>query len=139
MELFTSARLEATERTRFLGLVSSLEPLATQELHGGDVPELIDNYLSMLRDASISEEIRNSLRSSINNLKKESVGFAIKKMIRSAFPEDRNAISLVGHAYDVRSQILHNGQADEDLDLIARDVEALVRKIIVHQIDKSII
>lgn len=28
MELFASARLETTERTRFVGLVSSLEPFA---------------------------------------------------------------------------------------------------------------
>jgi len=31
MELFASARLESTERARFIGLVSSLEPLTAQE------------------------------------------------------------------------------------------------------------
>lgn len=139
MELFTSARLEATERTRFLGLVSSLEPMATQEPYGEVITNLVDQYLSMLKKTSISEDVRNSLRGSIQRLKSESVGFAIKKLIRNSFPSDDKAITLVSHAYDVRSKILHDGQADDDLELITSDLEGLVRRLIAHQLDLNLI
>lgn len=138
MELFTSARLEATERTRFLGVVSSLEPMVTQEPYGEVVSKLVDQYLSMLTEAAISEDVRNSLRGSIQRLKNESVGFAIKKLIRNSFPGDDKAITLVGHAYDVRSKILHNGQVDDDLDLLTHDLEGLVRRLIAHQLDRNL-
>lgn len=138
MELFTSARLEATERTRFLGLVSSLEPMATQEPYGDVVANLIDQYLSMLHKIAIAEDVRNSLRGSIQRLKNESVGFSIKKLIRNSFPCDDKAITLVNHAYDVRSKILHNGQVDDDLGFITNELEGLVRRLIAHRLDLNL-
>jgi hypothetical protein len=139
MELFTSARLEATERTRFLGLVSSLEPMSTQEPYGEEVTILVEQYLSMLKKSSISEDVRNSLRGSIQRLKNESVGFAIKKLIRNSFPGDNEAIALVSNAYDVRSKILHNGQVDNDLDLITNNLEGLVRRLIAYRLNQTLI
>lgn len=139
MELFTSARLEATERTRFLGLVSSLEPMATQEPYGDVVTNLIDQYLSMLHETSVPEDVRNSLRGSIQRLKNESVGFSIKKLVRNSFPGDDKAITLVSHAYDVRSKILHNGQVDDDLEFITNELEGLVRRLIAHRLDQKLI
>lgn len=135
MELFTSARLEATERTRFLGMVSSLEPIAFQQLHGETVDALVDEYLVMLKSCEICEAVKNSLRGSIQRLKMESVGFAIKRLIQETLPDDQSAIPLVTHAYNVRSKLLHDGQADADLDTVTRRLELLVRRLIARRLN----
>ena len=79
------------------------------------------------------------MRGSIERLKNESVGFSIKKLIRNSFPGDDKAITLVSHAYDIRSKILHNGQVDYDLDLITNELEGLVRRLIAHRLDRNLI
>jgi len=138
MELFTSARLEATERTRFLGMVSSLEPIAEQRAHAPAVAEMVDDFLQHLNDRTIDDSVRNSLRGSIQRLKQESVGFAIKRMIRELLPDETTAVALVTHAYNIRSSLLHDGQADADLDVITRDLEQLIRRLIAVRLGREL-
>lgn len=46
MELFTSARLETSDRAKFVGLVSALEPLAQSEAYGNpELEKLVDNFV----------------------------------------------------------------------------------------------
>lgn len=138
MELFTSARLEATERTRFLSMVSSLEPIAVQRDHAPAVAEMVDGFLQQLSDTTIDESVRNSLHGSIQRLKQESVGFAIKRMIRELLPDDSTAVDLVTHAYNIRSSLLHDGQADADLDVITQDLEQLIRRLIAVRLGRQL-
>jgi hypothetical protein len=63
MELFASARLETTERARFVGLVSSLEPLAQQEAYENpELKELVESFVDQLKTTSIPEDIKSSLK-----------------------------------------------------------------------------
>lgn len=138
MELFTSARLEATERTRFLGMISSLEPIADQRDHAPTVAEMVNGFLQQLNDTTMDESVKNSLRGSIQRLKQESVGYAIKRMIRESLPEDSKAVDLVTHAYSIRSSLLHDGYADADLDLITHDLEQLIRRLIAIRLGRTL-
>lgn len=138
MELFTSARLESTERTRFLGMVSSLEPIAEQLIHAPAVVELVDGFIQQLNGTAMDESVKNSLRGSIQRLKQESVGFAIKRMIHESFPNETSAVELVTHAYQIRSSLLHDGHADADLNLIAHDLEQLIRRLIAVRLGKQL-
>lgn len=130
MELFTSARLEATERTKFLGLVSSLEPIADQKPYGTEVSDLLDSFIATLGKTEINSTTKDSLRGSLLRLKQESVSYAIRRMIGEMLPNDPSAIELVKHAYDVRSKLLHDGHADADLVSIASELDSLVRRLI---------
>lgn len=140
MELFTSARLEATERTRFLGLVSSLEPIATQNKYSGPVDDLIKRCLAELDSCQdFSEPVRSSLVGRIHSLKRESVNFAIRRLINETFPEDNESLEVIRHAYDVRSKLLHEGRADDDLNQVSNNIESVIKKLIASKLKLKLI
>jgi hypothetical protein len=130
MELFASARLETTERTRFVGLVSSLEPLAQQEAYDNpELKQLVESFVEQLKTTSIPEDIKSSLNGRINGLKKESVSRAIRRLVKEHFPKNPDAVSTVEEAYDIRSKILHDGAFDEDLEQKSNEIEDIIRQV----------
>jgi len=130
MELFASARLETTERARFVGLVSSLEPLAQQEAYeNAELKELVKSFVDQLKTTSIPEDIKSSLRGRINGLKQESVSRAIRRLVKEHFPENQDAVSTVEEAYNIRSKILHDGAFDADLEQKSNEIEDIIRQI----------
>lgn len=136
MELFTSARLEATERTRFLGLVSSLEPIATQNNYEGPVDDLVKCCLAELdKVQQFSEPVHTSLAGRIRDLRRESVNFAIRRLINETLPEDNESLEVIRHAYNVRSQLLHEGRAGDDLRQVSNNVESVIKKLIAAKIN----
>jgi len=131
MELFASAGLETTERARFVGLVSSLEPLAQSEAYDHpELTELVDSFVSKLEEnTSIPENIKSSVKGRINELKKESISQAIKRRVKENFPENPDAVSTVEEAYNIRSKILHQGAFDADLEQKSNEIEDIIRQI----------
>lgn len=129
-ELFASARLETTERSKFVGLISSLEPLATQEKYEGEeIEKLIKKFKNDLKTSNLDDSLKNSLRGRIDQLKIESVSRAIRRMIQDTFPDDVDLLELIEDAYNLRSKILHEGSTDADLNEKSIAVEDAVRKI----------
>ena len=130
MELFASARLETTERARFVGLVSSLEPLAQQEAYDNpELKQLVESFVEQLKTTSIPEDIKSSLRGRINELKQESVSRAIRRLVKDHFPQNPDAVSTVEEAYKIRSKILHDGAFDADLEQKSNEIEDIIRQI----------
>lgn len=87
MELFASARLEVTERTRFLGLVSALEPIAEQQKYSAPVERLTMRFLEILaKNDSIPKELHPSLEGRIRDIKRESVMQAIYRLLERYLP-----------------------------------------------------
>lgn len=131
MELFASARLETTERARFVGLVSSLEPLAQSEAYDNpELKELVESFVAQLnKTTSIPENIKSSVKGRINELKNESISQAIKRLVKENFPENPDAVSTVEEAYNIRSKILHEGAFDADLDQKINKIEDIIRQI----------
>ena len=131
MELFASAGLETTERARFVGLVSSLEPLAQSEAYDNpELEKLVNSFVSQLNETtSIPENIKSSVKGRINELKKESISQAIKRLVKENFPENPDAVSTVEEAYNIRSKILHDGAFDADLEQKSNEIEDIIRQI----------
>lgn len=131
MELFASARLESTERAKFIGLVSALEPLAVQESYDNeDVDNLISSFISKINEAkTIPENIRSSLIGRASSLSSESISQAIARFVGKYFPENTKIIKSVKEAYDIRSSILHEGTFDADLDEKGKFLEDAIRHI----------
>lgn len=129
-ELFAAARIEKTERTRFVGLVSSLEPLAVQQIYENkELIALILTFKESILNSMINGKIRDSLVGRIEQLKKESISMAIKRLVEETVPNDPGAAELIEEAYSLRSKILHEGSTDADLELKVREVENVVRQI----------
>jgi hypothetical protein len=131
MELFASARLEATERTRFIGLVSALEPLAKQkQLEYPNLNQIIQDAVSKVKDSlDIPENVKRSIIGSIGNLKRESVSQAIYRLLETHLPGDERALKIIKEAYTIRSKLLHEGFTDADLSEESNKIENIIRRI----------
>jgi hypothetical protein len=131
MELFTSARLESTERTRFIGLISSLEPLASQELYNNqEIDNLVDKFIDQLSNiTSINEYIKNSIVGRARMLCNESISQSIAKLVKNYIPDNPKVVESVAEAYKIRSNILHHGTYDTDLDEKSNELEDIIRYI----------
>ena len=119
LELYTSASLEYNSRARFLTAVSAFEPLAYQKDLGPEVAAFVSKVCKDLDlDRSIPEELRPSLKGRISQLKRESVRQALLRLCSKWFPGDSQAKNSIESAYQLRSEILHEGRpADLDIDL----------------------
>lgn len=116
MELFTSAHMETTERARFIALVSSLEPLAKAKKLGPQVDTIIKQFGKELStNEYIDEKTKLSLNGQLQQLRKESIGQAIARVVRQLLPQNKEALQVIQEAYDLRSKILHEGAKPDDL------------------------
>lgn len=130
MELFAAARLEVTERARFIGLVSALEPLA-------DAKQYDEPVLSFVREASellaktegIAERDRNSLRGRLQFMRQESISRALTRLVEETLPGDDRVLEIVDDGYNVRSTILHSGSTEANLGEKSAEVEDALRKL----------
>lgn len=128
---FASARLETTERSKFIGLVSALEPLATLEnFDNTELDDIVSSFVSEIDKAeSIPESVKSSVRSRANYLKSESISQAITRFVSSHFDNQQDVLEIVRDAYNTRSRILHEGVYDADLDEKGNKLEDIIRQI----------
>ncbi len=141
MELFTSAKLETTDRAKFVGLVSSLEPLAQSEAYGNpELEKLVDNFVKQLTDTSIPDKIKRSVEGRIRDLKKESISQAIQRIVQESIPANENekAVSIIKDAYNIRSTILHEGSTDADVEQKSNEIENIIRQIYSHRLKRNL-
>ncbi len=146
MEIFSSANLETTERTKFLSLVSSLEPLASQNEYPNSIKMLIDNFQRELQNLDIFEmltenekiKLKNSLKGRLDQLKKESIRQSLLRTIRELLPSENDAVQIIDDAYNLRSKILHEGTTDPYLSSRNKEVTKIIRKLFAARIGKQL-
>lgn len=130
LELFASAKMETTERSRFVGIVSSLEPLARQKKYDNqELERLITVYKEELSESSMDQDLKDSLRNKIESLRIESISKAIRRLVGDKLPSDSDALATIEEAYGIRSRILHEGATDADLETKGREAEAVIRRV----------
>jgi hypothetical protein len=135
MELFAAARLEMTERARFIGLVSALEPLAKPLEYSENVKQMIKKFRDQLRTTEIPgsseqdiQRLKNSLDGRLRELEHESIRQALLRSVRSLL-SDENAVRIVDSSYALRSKILHEGITDPYLDRKSNEIEDIIRRM----------
>lgn len=132
MELYAAATLESNDRTRFVMTVSALEPLAEQKQLGDEISEAVDRLLECFnKENSIPSNLCDSIKGRIEQLKRESVRQALKRLCERWFPEDPSAWKTLDRAYNLRSQLLHTG-LPEDLDTLLSQETQLIGKYLRH-------
>lgn len=133
LEIFCSAPLEGSERARFISLVSALEPLADPRDQSQAEIDFIHRCTRALREEdAIDSEAKTSLEARLLLLRKESISRALRRMTASALPGNEEAVRIVRTAYDLRSQLIHEGLPDDrDVDLAAeaRGISDVIRHI----------
>ena len=131
MELFASARLESTERAKFIGLVSSLEPLASQESYNNqEIENLVNEFIHQLNEIlSINENVKNSIAGRARMLCNESISQSVIRLVENYIPDNPKVVESIVEAYKIRSNILHYGTFDADLDEKSNELEDIIRYI----------
>jgi len=130
MELFASAPLELTRNAKFIMLITSIEALAEQEHYGEKVSGLISFCKDKIsEDPYIVQDVKASILDRLQWLDKESIGHSIRRLIRNHVLKDTEAERVIMKAYDLRSELLHYGETDADIDAYARKVEEIMRKV----------
>ena len=139
MELFTSARLETSDRAKFVGLVSALEPLAQPEHYANqELEKLVNSFVKQLTDTSIPDKIKRSVEGRIRDLKKESISQAMQRIVQESIPANEKAVSIIKDAYNIRSTILHEGSTDADLEQKSNEIENIIRQIYSHRLKRDL-
>jgi hypothetical protein len=145
MELYTAANLEVSDRAKFLGLVSSLEPLASQEKYGESVLGLVNGFRQQLQSAELrdleaneAEKLKNSLNGRLKHLERESIRQALLRAIRELFPGDDHSVKTIDEAYALRSKMLHDGTTDPYLDHKTHDIEQVIRRLYAARIGEPL-
>lgn len=130
LEIFAAARLQTTERARFVGIVSAIEPIAVQRKYEDDkLAALLANFKEQLNSSDLDQSLITSLCGRIDQLRRESVSRAIECLVRDSLPDDAEALATIKDAYSLRSKILHEGSTDADLQEKSREAEEIIRKI----------
>lgn len=153
LEIYASASHEKTARAHFVSMVSALEPLIKREPytslgryseHQEEVEETIDELLNVIRRAESEKDglpgpLLNSWRNRIKDkLRSESIGQALKRMVRERLPDVEEAPKIIRAAYNLRSRILHDGvKIEEDDRRIMAKSKRLIPMIIATFIDKE--
>lgn len=145
MELFAAARLEFSERSKFVTLVSALEPFAQPHSYPASVGSLMEDFLSQLKDAKLSDvsegevkQLKNSLAGRIRALKHESIRQALLRTVRDLLPEDQESVTAIDEAYALRSNILHEGYTDPYLDKRIASVEGVMRRLFAARLGRPL-
>lgn len=147
-EVFTSARLAATNTYKFIGFVSSLEPLCKCKNIPKEckIEKEFDSFLSSFQDKlqkiefckndnSLNKEIIESLTKRIDGLKKESITLSLTKTILKYFADEKIA-KTVKECYELRSDILHNGTIIPNLEKKCNEIEIIVRELLLKKINE---
>jgi hypothetical protein len=152
LEIYSSASHEKTERAQFVSTISSLEPLIEREKYSNldeysevseAVEETLNDLISVINDAKskygLSEPLQDSWRNRLKNeLRGESIGQALERMVREQIPEVEGAPSVIREAYNLRSTILHEGgYIDENDHETVMEAQRLVPLIISSFIHKE--
>lgn len=133
MEIFCAARLELSQRTVFLSLVSALEPLADAAELGEHVSCIVEECISKVRESDgVDDQTRDSLVGRLNELRHESIRQALRRLVYETLPTRQEAKQVVDEAYCLRSQLIHKGMPedpDTDLDDASRVVAEIIKAI----------
>lgn len=131
MELFASAKLESSERAKFVSLVSALEALSKpMSYKNQSLDKLVSSFISTIdSEESIPDQMKESIKGRALLLNSESIIQSIVSFVKPYFPENNNIVKSIKESYKIRSKILHEGKFDADLDEKRGFLENILRHI----------
>lgn len=129
MELCASSHFENNERSKLIMLVSAFEALAKQNDLSETVNPLIKDLKNKVKEFGLEDiTIRDSLMGQIENLKRESVRRALKRLLANAGLDEDDRI-FVDEAYQARSEIVHEGKRVPELHLFTGRLNRLLKQV----------
>jgi hypothetical protein len=123
-EILSASYFDASERSRFVTLISAVEALLELQPRPPEVENLVEIIKQIVRGASVQDSTRTSMLSSLEWLKKESIGQAGRaladRLLAGKTYVGKEPSRFFTFCYEVRSSILHNGKAPDEVDDLLR-------------------
>jgi hypothetical protein len=125
---------------RFLTLMMAVETLAERKNRPEESVTIIETLRKVVKDSGINERQRDSILSSLKDLKLQSIGDACKELVKpleeirySNLPPDK----FITECYRLRSKLVHGSNprpSREDVDALAAVLEILVSHLLSHKL-----
>jgi hypothetical protein len=133
MQFFASARLESTDRARFVNLVTALEAFCKPAELEPELRSLTEELIKHVNASTVFSDEKTarfkvSFLNRVRHLKTESIRQAIIRTVREHVT-DPDVIEFVDKAYDVRSKLLHAGDRPQGLSPLMNELEDLLRRL----------
>ncbi len=140
-ELYGSSWFDITSRSRFITLITAVEALLKAEKKADDAIQLIDAFMSTIERSALDDDLKKSLKSSIERLRYQSIGQAGRMLAERLLPtatfNGKPAASFFSHCYNVRSTIVHEGMipTSVDIDQLVNQTEEFVSQLLIASLD----
>lgn len=145
-DLFSASFFDPSADGRFLMLMMAVETLAHQEQRAAVVVAHIDHLIAATRSSDLAREDRDSLSSTLEELKKESIGRACRRLAKSLGDRtyvDKSPTAFFRSCYDLRSDLVHGRlprPTFDQINAVAADFERFVSDLLIvpHDLPPSL-
>jgi hypothetical protein len=122
-ELFCASFFDLVYRSRFITLVTAVEALLEPRTRSVSVQDIIDQAKALTATLSKLEPARESLLSSLEHLREDSIGQAGRhladQLLGNKIYTEMTPGKFFSKCYSIRSQTVHNGIPDDpDVDFL---------------------
>ncbi len=122
LDMFTSSFFEKTNSSRFIKLMICVESMLDFKKKDPEIRKTVDCLIKQMNESDIEPLKRNSLSSSLGKLKKESITEAGIRFCNENLSNTLYHNMLPGdffkYCYDLRCNLLHEGEKSKDIDNI---------------------
>lgn len=137
IELYNMSHFERTLSARFLILCTCLEALINQRNKKEETVELVNDFITQVKESEIPEKDKESLIGSLSYLKKQSITQAGFTMANSLLTDKVYAGKQPGdffkHVYKLRSILIHQGRLELEISSIYNEIDRFVADILKFQ------
>jgi len=136
-DLFSGSFFDPTADGRFLMLMMSVEMLAKQERRADPVVAHIDQLIAATRSSNLSSSDRQSLSSTLEDLKRESIGRACRRLAETLGGRTylgKSPTAFIRDCYDLRSDLVHGRlprPTFDQINALAADFERFVSDLLI--------
>ena len=113
-QLFHGSYFQEEADVRLILLVSAMEALIERADRTGGIPKHVDVLEGVTRAAALSDDERAAVMRMLDEMRRESIIAAGKKLIRDRLPEKvydgQTAVRVFVDCYDLRSAVVHAAQ-----------------------------
>jgi hypothetical protein len=142
-EIYSSSFFDVSPRSRFITLVTAVEALLEPESRSEPVQLVIGEMERLVSTPTIDKRTAQSIVSSLQWLKTESIGQAGRRVAARLLPsrryDDKAADKFFNYCYTIRSELVHRGLIDSSVNPLplANAMSDFVADLLLASIDEN--
>ena len=143
-ELFNSSFFELSVRAKFLTLIIAIESLIVTKQRSCEIVSYITALIEQTKKSRLSKNNINILTNGLGKQKIESISSEgknlIKKYLKSKEYNNKNAVDFFNYCYEIRSNLVHNGNPEIDdngFNVVTNELSEMVSDLLVSIVEEK--